>query len=95
MVRKIALHSYCDFGEDIDEVRSRLETLRRDLKSRSVELTFNYEFRGHDREVRFSNGWRIGLGRGLDIYYPPESWVSIEASDFTLRKCNGTRIEDV
>ena len=93
VVRKIALYSYCEFGEDIDEVRSRLETLRRDLKSRGVELTFNYEFRGHDREVRFSNGWRIGLGRGLDIYYAPESWVSVEASDFTLRKCKGTKIE--
>ena len=92
-VRKIALNSYCEFGEDIDEVRSRLETLRRDLKSRGVELTYSYEFRGHDREVRFSNGWRVNIGRGLDIYYPPESWASIEASDFSLRRCKGTKVE--
>jgi GTPase SAR1 family protein len=93
VVRKIALHSYCEFGEDIDEVRSRLETLSRDLKSRGVELTYNYEFRGHDREVRFSNGWRVNIGRGLDIYYPPESWASIEASDFSLRRCKGTKVD--
>jgi len=92
-VRKIALHSFCEFGEDMDEVRSRLETLVRDLKSRNVDLTYNYEFRGHDREVRFSNGWRVNIGRGLDIYYAPESWASIEAADFSLRRCKGTKIE--
>jgi len=92
-VRKIVLHTASDFGEDIDEVRSRLETLRRDLKSRDIELIYNYEFRGHDREVRFSNGWRVNIGRGLDIYYPPESWASIEASDFSLRRCKGTKVE--
>jgi hypothetical protein len=92
-VRKIDLRSYCDFGEDIDEVRSRLETLRRELKSRGVELTFSYQFKGHDREVRFDNGWRINIGRGLDIYYPAESRASVEASDFTLRRCRGTKVD--
>jgi GTPase SAR1 family protein len=93
VVRKITLHTYSDFGEDIDEVRSRLETLRRDLKSRNIELDFNYEYRGHDREVRFNNGWRVNIGRGLDIYYPPENWASVEASEFSLRRCKGTKIE--
>ena len=42
----------------------------------------------HDREVRFSNGWIVKIGRGLDIYQKPESWVSLEASDFSLRRCD-------
>jgi len=92
-VSKITLRTASDFGEDVDDIRARLETLRRDLKARDVEFTFNYEYRGHDREVRFSNGWRVNIGRGLDIYYPPESWASIEASDFSLRRCKGTKIE--
>ena len=91
-VRKITLHTACDFGEDVDEIRGRLDTLRRDLKSRNVELSYNYEYSGHEREFRFGNGWRVTIGRGLDIYLPPDNRGSVEASDFSLRRCKATTV---
>lgn len=92
-VKEIRLRTGTAFGEDLDEADSRLETLRRDLKSRGVTLSFTRDEKLHDREMRLSNGWVIKIGRGLDIYHPPESWVSVEAADFSLRRCKHTRVE--
>ena len=92
-VRKIELRTGTAFGEDLDEADSRLETLRRQLAARGVAMSFSRDAKLHDREIRLSNGWIIKIGRGLDIYYPPESWVSIEAADFSLRRCKQTKVD--
>lgn len=78
---------------DTDDPDSRLETLRRDLHSRGVEFTWKRNAALHDREVRFSTGWIVKVGRGLDIYIRPESWVSVEAADFSLRRCRQTKVD--
>jgi ATP-dependent Lon protease len=49
--------------------------------------------KNHDREIVFSNGWTVKVGRGLDIYYPPESWALVGASNFNLRKCRQTKVD--
>ncbi len=92
-IKEIRLKTGTAFGEDLDEADSRLETLRRGLESRGVILSFTRDEKLHDREIRLSNGWVIKIGRGLDIYYPPESWVSVEAADFSLRRCKQTKVE--
>ena len=56
-----------------DDVDSRLETLRRDLKNRNIEFDWRRDPNIHDREVRFDNGWTVKIGRGLDIYQKPVS----------------------
>jgi hypothetical protein len=91
-VKEIRLRTGTAFGEDLDEADSRLETLRRGLESRGVKLSFTRDEKIHDREIRLSNGWIIKIGRGLDIYYPPESWASVEAADFCLRRCKQTKV---
>lgn len=91
--KRITLRSGKAFGEDLDEVDSRLETLRRDLQSRGISLALTRDEKLHDREIQFSNGWVVKIGRGLDIYYPPESWVAVDAADFSLRRCRQTKIE--
>jgi predicted GTPase len=92
-VKTIRLRTGTAFGEDLDEADSRLETLRRQLAARNVVMSFSRHEKLHDREIRLSNGWIITIGRGLDIYYPPESWVSIEAADFSLRRCKQTKVD--
>jgi hypothetical protein len=92
-VKKIILKSGANFGEDLDDATARLETLRRDLRSRSVDLSVIRDSRIHDREIRFSNGWVVKIGRGLDIYQKPDTWVSLEALDFTLRRCRQTKVD--
>jgi Phospholipase D-like domain at C-terminus of MIT len=92
-VKEIQLITGTAFGEDHDEADSRLENLRRDLKSRGIAMSFRRDEKLHDREIRLSSGWIIKIGRGLDIYHLPESWVSVEAADFTLRRCRQTKVE--
>jgi ATP-dependent Lon protease len=92
--KSITLKSGAAFGEDLDEAESRLETLRRELaKNHGVTFQWSRSEKTHDREVVFSNGWTVKVGRGLDIYYPPESWASVGASNFNLRKCRQTKVD--
>ena len=82
-----------DFGDGADDVHSRFETLKRDLNSRGVTFEWRRDSKIHDREVRFDNGWVVRIGRGLDIYHKPESWVSVSAADFSLRPCRQTKVD--
>lgn len=92
-VKAIKLVSGKPFGENTDDADSRLETLKRDLNGRGIEFIWSRDSALHDREIRFDNGWIVKIGRGLDIYIKPESWVSLEAADFSLRRCRQTKVD--
>jgi len=92
-VKSIELITGQRFGESTDDADSRLETLRRDLQSRNIALKWTRVDALHDREFRFNNGWTVKIGRGLDIYQKPENWVSVEAEDYSLRRCRQTKVD--
>jgi GTPase SAR1 family protein len=92
-VRAIELVSAKSGLESSDEADSRLESLRRDLASRGITFTVKRIAGLHDREVSFDNGWVVKVGRGLDFYQKPQDWVSVEAADFSLRRCAQTKID--
>jgi len=91
--KEIRLVSGKQFGENTDDADSRLETLERDLKGRGVIFTWKRDSVLHDREIRFDNKWIVKIGRGLDIYIKPDNWISVEASDFSLRRCKQTKVD--
>lgn len=93
VVKQIILKSSSKNGESDDDANSRLETLRRDLSTRGIDFSFSRVVNLHNREICLSNGWTIKIDRGLDIYIKPESWVSVEAADFSLRRCRQTRVD--
>lgn len=92
-VKEIRLKTGLQPGEMPDEADARLETLRRDLKSRNINFSWNRDPRLHDREIRFDNGWIVKIGRGLDIYTKPANWSSVTAADFSLRPCRQTKVD--
>lgn len=92
-VEKITLVTGDDFDDSADEVHAKLETLKRDLHARDIEFDWSRNVKLHDREVRFDNGWVVKIGRGLDIYQRPESWISVAAADFGLRPCRQTKVD--
>ena len=53
------------------------------------EVLFTYEFMDglHDRFITMNNGWKILLGRGLDIWQRVESEYDIAYFDQKSRKC--------
>jgi ATP-dependent Lon protease len=83
-------------GNDEDgathEQDEAFEDLAQSLRDLGVTFTWEYSITLHDRVVRLSNGWNISIGRGLDLYQPPESWHAIGANSMDLRPCRQTNV---
>ena len=75
------------------EAAERFDSLKESMANFGIVFEYKFADNLHDREVRLSNGWRIKIGRGLDIYQKPESWFSIGAHDLTLRPCLETMVD--
>lgn len=56
-----------------------------------INLSYRFE-EHHDRYIEADNGWKIVLGRGLDIFQKPEGRFSIGDIDQTKRKCKSCEI---
>jgi ATP-dependent Lon protease len=65
---------------------SYLEEIKDDVASLGIELSYRME-KHHDRYVAADNGWKITMGRGLDIFERNESRFDISNLDQTKRKC--------
>tara|TARA_B100000378_G_scaffold738_1_gene719 strand:- start:261 stop:1163 length:903 start_codon:yes stop_codon:yes gene_type:complete len=71
--------------------KSKLEELKSGIKPYGINLEYRLE-KHHDRFIHANNGWKISLGRGLDIFEKPESQYSIAVKDQTKRKCRSCEI---
>jgi len=67
-----------------DEVVASVSDLR-------INLSYRFE-EHHDRYIEADNGWKIVLGRGLDIFQKPEGRFSIGDIDQSRRKCRACEI---
>ena len=76
-----------------DEAMAKLFTIADSLKASDVALEIRENGALHDREVRFSNGWVVKIGRGFDIYQKPDDWLHIGANDLDLRPCLETNVD--
>lgn len=66
-----------------------LSEMKQSLREAGISLSWKFSETLHDRCIRLSNGWKIVLGRGLDIWQKPPSNAGkyfIGASDMSLRK---------
>jgi len=73
-----------------DSIRN-FEELVSSLDELGIHLT--YEFQDlHDRHILSENGWKILLGRGLDIYEPRESRFDVAELYPEKRKCKNFEV---
>jgi ATP-dependent Lon protease len=91
-LKEITLVTAVD-DEDPTRQKERLEELKQSLLELDIALNLTFNANLHDREIRFSNGWIVKIGRGLDFYQKPESWFHVGASDLALRKCLETKVD--
>ncbi|MFZ4616313.1 MAG: MIT C-terminal domain-containing protein [Rectinemataceae bacterium] len=75
------------------EAQERFDSLKESLANVNIGLEYKFKDNLHDREIRLSNGWRVKIGRGLDIHQKPESWFVIGANDLNLRPCLETMVD--
>jgi ATP-dependent Lon protease len=58
-----------------------------------IGINLNYVFQEkHDRSITTNNGWKIILGRGLDIFEKPEGRFDIGTIDQERRMCKACEI---
>jgi ATP-dependent Lon protease len=91
--KKITLITKFDTPEEENEAMTKLASLAESLKLYEADLHIRKNHALHDREVRFSNGWKVKIGRGFDIYQRPEDWLAIGANDLALRPCLETNVD--
>ena len=74
------------------ELKRKLEELKAGLSQDQIELEFHFDNSLHDRWIEIDTGWRIILGRGLDIFQKPEDRFTLGVFDQTKRKCKATTV---
>jgi len=92
-VRQIDLVTAVDNQEQKAQVDSRLNELSDSLRDHGIEFSHIFSETIHDREIKSDTGWIIKIGRGLDVYQPPENWNTIGANDMALRPCLETKVD--
>ncbi|MFH1078826.1 MAG: MIT C-terminal domain-containing protein, partial [Pseudomonadota bacterium] len=91
--KKITLVTRFETQSEKDEAMGKLFTIADSLKQFDVVLEIKENSALHDREIRLSNGWKIKIGRGFDIYQRPDDWLQIGANDLDLRPCLETMVD--
>jgi ATP-dependent Lon protease len=91
--KKITLVTRFDKQLEKDEAMAKLFTIADSLKQFDVDLEIKENNTLHDREVRLSNGWKIKIGRGFDLYQRPDDWFQVGANDLDLRPCLETSVD--
>jgi ATP-dependent Lon protease len=91
-IKQIALVTGADHDYQRQEFEPKLRSLTESLADAGVEFQFRFDDKLHDREMRTDTGWHVRIGRGLDIYQRPDSWIQIGASNLDLRPCMETKV---
>ena len=88
---KISLLTGKDSNER--EQEAKLEELKQSLSKEKIALEWEFSSTLHDRQLRLDSGWIIKLGRGLDMFKPPEGKMVLGYFDMDLRKCLETTVD--
>ncbi len=76
----------------IQDVKDAFESMTFSLEA--ADIAFSYELNDniHDRSISMNNGWKIILGRGLDIWQKTGGWYDINEYVQEKRLCKGCEI---
>lgn len=88
---KLDLITACDASQE-GEVKNKLDELKKGLIRDHIEFDYVFDNTLHDRWIETDTGWRIILGRGLDIFQKQDDKFTLGFLDQTKRKCKATTI---
>jgi ATP-dependent Lon protease len=74
------------------ELKEKLEELKIGLGRDHILFNYSFDNTLHDRKIETDTGWRIIMGRGLDIFQKPEDRFTLGFLDQRKRKCKATSI---
>jgi len=74
------------------ELKEKFEELKIGLKRDNIKFNYSFDKSLHDRWIETNTGWRIVMGRGLDIFQKPEDRFTMGFLDQRKRKCKAMSI---
>ena len=90
---EVKVHLITTNNEDfVQDSKDAFEQMTMSLES--VGILFTYEFDNfiHDRSIELDNGWKIVLGRGLDIWQKTGGWYDINEYVQEKRLCKACEV---
>ena len=62
------------------------------LESIGIILSYEFDDNIHDRSITIDNGWKVLLGRGLDIWQKTGGWYDINEYVQSKRICKACEV---
>jgi len=90
---EVKLHLVTSSSEDyLENSRAAFEQMISSLESIDISLTYEFDENAHDRSIDMNNGWKIVLGRGLDIWQKTGGWFDISEYVQEKRLCKACEV---
>ena len=91
--KEVRLHLITNNNEDyIQDSKEIFESIRYSLESVGIIFTYEFDENIHDRSIVLDNGWKIVLGRGLDIWQKTDGWYDISEYIQEKRVCKAFEV---
>lgn len=90
---EVSIHLKTNNNEEyIDNAKEAFEDMTNSLQPVGIKFSYEFDDDLHDRSIILDNGWKIILGRGLDIFQKTNGWFDIADHYQEVRKCKGCEI---
>lgn len=89
---KLELVTGADSEEQKLENTAKFNELQQNLITDRIIFEYSFDNNQHDRWIEADTGWRIIIGRGLDIFQKPAGKFTLGFIDQTKRRCKATII---
>lgn len=91
--KEINLHLITSNNEDyIENAKEAFQQMTYSLESIGILFTYEFDDNIHDRSINIDNGWKVILGRGLDIWQKTGGWYDINEYVQEKRLCKACEI---
>ena len=90
---EVKLHLVTANNEEyIENAKDAFEQMEYSLESIGILFSYEFDENAHDRSIQMDNGWKIVLGRGLDIWQKTGGWYDINEYMQEKRLCKGCEV---
>jgi ATP-dependent Lon protease len=76
----------------IEGARDAFEQMTYSLESIGIIFSYEFDENIHDRSIQLNNGWKIVLGRGLDIWQKTGGWFDVNEYMQEKRLCKACEV---
>jgi ATP-dependent Lon protease len=90
---ELRLHLITNNNEDfIEGAKDAFSQITYSLETIGIIFTYEFDENIHDRSIKIDNGWKIILGRGLDIWQKTGGWYDINEYLQEKRLCKACEV---